>query len=886
MPNTLTRAALLLAALLPFQHAAAEAETFPRGLLPETVTPVRYQLELAIDPREDGFSGQASIQVSIEEPTRRIWLHGLDLTEVDAQLEAGGQRVAATYTEVDPKTGVARLDLEREVAAGPAVLRFRYQGSYRQGSEGLFLMETGGERYVFSQLQAIDARRVFPGFDQPGFKTPFDITVIAAEGDVVVTNTPLVAREATTGGRVVHRFATTQPLPTYLLAFAVGPLDVVEAPALPPSKFRDWPLPLRGVATRGKGPRLAFALANTRDIVEAMEDYFGSAFPYPKLDLIATPSLGGAMENAGAIVYDEAILLIDDSAPAAQLRSFGVVHAHEIAHQWFGDLVTPWWWEDTWLNESFATWLGEKVAAQWRPSLFNDADLVAGAFRVMDADSRVSGRPVRETIDDNLRISSTFDGLTYSKGGALLRMFESFLGEDRFRDGVRLHVNRHLHGVATSDEFFAALAEASRQPDVAEAFHNFVTQPGVPIVSVAPSADGRQVTLTQSRYAPIGLAYPADTTWKIPFCGTAYGPGSPEKVCLLLDGRSGRMDLPSGATAFMPNAGGSGYYRFALEAGALSGLIGVAADLPPPEALALADSVGAAFRAGRLPFDGLVSVARRLATFPDRRVALALSNQLLDIRNRWADPAGREAIAALIVDIYGPRLQTLGLDPSAGAYAGEDPGTRMLRVSLAELLAFGGHHQPTLGVLGDAARRSLEDPDALDPEFRQAAWEAGVRLSGKPFAEQMIVRLKTSADPQERIAASAALGAATEPELSTMALQLLLEPQVRALDMYYIVFPQLTQPQTREGTWSWLLANFQAFTDRLPGFAQGFVYSMPSSFCDAGLRGSASKFLEQAVADRRTNPLIAARTLESIDLCIAQKAALGGQVSEVLGDGT
>jgi aminopeptidase N len=884
MIASMLRVSLVLSVAALASGAARAEEAYPRGLLPGGVTPTHYSLELSIDPREDGFTGTAGIDVTVDAPTRSIWMHGLDLREVEARVEAGGRTIAATYVPVDTITGVVRLDLEEEFE-GAAILHFNYRGSYREGPEGLFLVETGGARYVFSQLQAIDARRVFPGFDQPGFKTPFDIAIVTTGDDIAISNTPVASTELLEDGRRRQRFEATLPLPTYLLAFAVGPLDVVEAPPLPANEIRSRPVPLRGIATRGNGPRLSYALANTADMVERLERYFGMAFPYPKLDLIAAPSLGFAMENAGAIVYDESILLLDGSAPTSLQRSFGVTHAHELAHQWFGDVVTPWWWEDTWLNESFATWLGEKVAAQWRPSLFNDADLVAGAFRVMDADSRVAGRPVREPIDDNLRISSTFDGLTYSKGGGLLRMFESFIGEEAFREGVRLHVQRHLHGVATSDEFFAALAEASRQPVLVDSFRGFVNQPGVPIISVSRAPESRQLLLSQKRYAPICVVYPDTGLWKVPVCATVFfADDVPEKVCSLLTEVSGRMDLPPGTVAVMPNSQGAGYYRFSMAPDQLEGLVDNVDALPATEALALVDSVGAAFRAGELPFDSLVWVARRLATHPERKVALALSDPLSDIQERWLDAGQRAAMAALIVDLYAPVLEGLGLDPSLAAYASEDANRRLLRLSLARLLAFSGNHRPTLELLAEAAGRSLEDPAAVDPEYLGLAWGAGVRLLGEPFAREMMARV-TSPDAVVRDAAAAALGTTLDPATSTEALELAVKPGVGVTEMGAIVFQQLGQPETREPAWTWLLGSLDRIRDRLPGFAQEYVYAMPSSFCDAGARTSVAGLLEQALAERRVSALRSARTLESIDLCIAQKAALGGGVAAVLQGG-
>jgi alanyl aminopeptidase len=881
MINYPFRATLLVVVALFAGRPVFAEEAYPRGLLPDGVTPLRYDLELEIDPRQDGFAGRVDIAVTIAKPTRFIWLHGLDLTGVESWVEADGQKVGATYREVDPATGVARLDLDHEIS-GTATLHFAYRGSYREGSQGLFVIEAGERRYVFSQLQAIDARRVFPGFDQPRFKTPFDITLVTHGDDVAVTNTPLLSSEHAADGHTRHRFATTLPLPTYLLAFAVGPLDVVEAPPIPANEIRSRSLPLRGVATRGQGPRLAFALANTADMVERLERYFGIPFPYPKLDLIATPSLGLSMENAGAIMYDESSLLLDADASPGQLRNFAGDHAHELAHQWFGDLVTPWWWEDTWLNESFATWMGVNIAAEWRPSLFDAADRVTRAFDTMDLDSRAAGRPVREPLDDSRRIASTFDPLTYRKGGGVLSMFESYLGAEKFREGVRLHLARHPHGVATSDEFFKAMADASGQPAVVEAFRGFVEQPGVPLVSATLSAGGDRLALSQSRYRPIGVTYAGSQAWKVPVCVSLYGEGPAEKRCVLLGQEQGELVLPAGTRAVMPNAAGAGYYRFSMDPQALAALVDLAGTLPDAEALALVDSIAAAFRAGRLSFADLVSAARKLAAHRNRSVAMALSEDLVEIKDRWADAPQRAAIAGLLVDIYAPRMAELGLVPAAGAYSNEDTQQRLLRTSLARLLATDAGHEPIVRVLADAARRSLEDPNALDPEFRSIAWAVGVRELGPGFAKEMTSRVLTSESAADRQAAASALGASLDPAASAAALELSMRPAVPVNEMAAIVFLQLRQPESREAAWSWLLPNSGRMRDRLPSLAQDYVFATPSSFCDAKLRESAKGFLDKGVAEKRAGTLRVARTLESIDLCMAQKAALGGQVSELL----
>jgi aminopeptidase N len=332
---------LLTLSLASLVETVAAEQTFPRGRLPETVSPERYALILDIDPGQAEFSGEVEIAVRIHQPTSRIWLHGKKLSVWSAILEAGGQSQPARYTQEDAINGVARLDLDENTPAGPATLRIRYKATFGTGAEGFFREQVGEDWYVFSQMEPIDARRAFPGFDEPRFKTPFVLTVLAPAGNKVISNAPLTSMKPLADGHVQHVFAPTLPLPTYLVALAVGPLEIVDAPSLPPSSIRKTPVPLRGIVRSGQGQNLAYALKETPELVRRLEDYFGLPYPYQKLDLIASTQMVGAMENAGAILFHENLVLLAPDAPLQQLRSFGKVDAHEIAHHWFGNLVTP-----------------------------------------------------------------------------------------------------------------------------------------------------------------------------------------------------------------------------------------------------------------------------------------------------------------------------------------------------------------------------------------------------------------------------------------------------------------------------------------------------------------------------------------------------------------
>src|SRR5215469_6973337 len=695
-------ALICLCALSGIGTLVPAAETSaPAGPLPEGVTPTHYRLVLQIDPQAETFSGETSIRVTLKAPTRTIWLHGLGLKVSSITVIAGAHRIAASYEEVDHEFGVSRVVTETAVPAGEATLAFVYSAPFQTTDQGLYHTKIADAWYAFSQMEAIDARRAFPGFDQPGFKTPFDITLRARAADKVVTNTPEVRAVAEQDGWVRHDFQTTRPLPTYLLAFVVGPLDIVDVPPVPPNAVRHTQLPLRIVASHGQAPRTAFASREAPKLVQRLEEYFGIPFPFPKLDLIASPLQGGAMENAGAIIFNDSLLLFGEHPTAREQATFGVVAAHEMAHQWFGNLVTPAWWDDIWLNESFAEWMGVKISNAWRPDLDISIDQLSDTHAAMDTDALSTGRQIHQPIATNAEISGAFDEITYQKGAGVLGMIESYLGEEHFRQGVRLHLSRHLYGTATAAEFFAAMADASGDPQVVEAFRSFVDQAGVPLLGVNATQGGRALELQQSRYRRLGSAANEAELWKIPVCVSVIGTSHSSKSCTLLTERTGSLQpgADAGGAVIHPNAQGEGYYRFAVDPATFHGLLTATPRLPAREALSFADSVGAAFDAGRLSFADLLAAAQVLANHPDRSPSLRLGEKLLAIHDTIADASQRPALEGKLVALYKPRLDALGYDPAAGHYASDPSGRQLLRQSLLSLVALGGRDAQVRHVL-------------------------------------------------------------------------------------------------------------------------------------------------------------------------------------------
>jgi aminopeptidase N len=861
----------LLAGALP---AAARADgAGPRGALSRDVVPERYALTLHVDPRSDHFEGTVDITVRVAAPTRRLWLHGQGLQVRDARIRTGDRIVPLVWVEADTTTGVARLDAPEPVAAGAATLHLEWTAPYMPGAEGLSRVKVGDDAYVFTQMEPISARRAFPAFDDPQFKTPFEVAVLAPAADRVVANAPLAASEPAGEGLVRHRFAPTLPLPTYLLALAVGPLDIVEVPPVPPGSAARPPLPLRGVATRGQGAKLAFALEQAPAIVRVLEEYFGTPFPYPKLDLIASPGMGGAMENAGAIIFAEGLLLVDRQAPPSELKDFFEVTAHEVAHHWFGDLVTPRWWDDIWLNESFAEWMGIAVARRLRPDLVPATSVAHDALHAMASDARATGRPIRQPVTENGAIGSTFDAITYLKGASVLAMVESYLGADPFRRGVQAHLRLHAHATATADDFFATMAGTAAQPRVIDAFRSFVEQQGLPLVTARRGADST-VELAQARYVPVGGRASRASSWTIPLCATFYGARASGRRCALLGDAPARLTAPpevGPVLAVLPNSDGAGYFRLALDDGNLRALLARAATLPDGEALVLADSVNGAFAAGEAKLATLLDAAAALAAHPNHQVATQLGSDLLTIAERMVPQAQQPVLRAHLGAIYLPRLDALGGKLDAAATAGDPPDRQLLRRKLVLLVALGARDPALRGRLVAAATAALADPRALDLGLRDCAWAVAVQERAAPVLDA-VHRALTGTDALARDHAAFALGWSDEPRASA-ARALALDPAVATAEVYGLLAPQFARSATREAAWTWLQANFDALSRRIPDYARSGLFRFAEGFCTDAARAQVQAFGARKVRESGRGELELGRALESIGLCTALRAA-------------
>jgi alanyl aminopeptidase len=707
-----------------------------------------------------------------------------------------------------------------------------------------------------------------------------------------------MSEELTGDGNKRVVFEATEPLPTYLIAFAVGPLDVVEGVPLPSNSVRDRTLPFRAAATSGKGERLRFVLDNTDPIVTYLEEYFAVEYPYPKLDLIASPEFGtGAMENAGAIIYGDALVLLNDNAAPEQRQRLGSTHAHELAHHWFGDLVTPKWWDDVWLNESFATWMGNKAAHAWRPEYQLDMVSLERALAAMNLDSRIAARQIRQPVENNLDIASSFDSITYRKGGGVLSMFESYLGEEGFRNGLRTHMRRFAYSVADVEDFMSSLAEGSGRPDVVSAFRSFIDQPGVPIVDVALtcSDETASITLHQSRYLPVGSKGNSAQTWQLPFC-VRYGSGQEiYKECMLLTGVDTAMPLESTACPefIMPNANGAGYYRFALDEAGWRSLMAGFDRLNEKEALVVADSLSAAYQANRISTATLIVAFRTVAASPYAQVAMAPGKDLVRMSNTLASSDARAGVLELMRDLYRPRLAALGsisetpTDTAAVQQA-------LFRTRLVDLLALDAEDPVLRADLAEQAGRYIRlgekdasgiDETAVDPALVNTALAVGVQELGAPFVDTLIDRLVASSDAKFRTDAAVALGATDDAVLGERVRDLLSGDQLRSREPTKLAFALAGRPSQRRATFDWFRENESTFTAGMSHFARRWLPRMGIGFCTLRERDEVSEFFAPLVINWQGAERTLAEVLEGIELCAALHNAKSAEVDKYFSGG-
>ncbi len=852
-------------------------EATPGLRLPADVRPLGYSLELDIDPSKPRFSGRAELALSLATPRRSVFAHGKGLEVRRASFRAGGQTWPAVVERDSPQ--VLRFTSEERPVEGSVTLVVEYDAPFAP-LEGLYRVQSGGEWYAFTQLEALYAREMFPCIDEPEHKVPFDVSLVVPAGQRALANTAESARAAIDGGKERVTFARTKPLPTYLLAVAVGPLDVVDGPPVPANEVRAQPLALRGVATKGRGKELAYALRHTGKLVASLERYTGVAYPYDKLDVVAVPQKRGAMENPGLVTFGEWLLLLDEkTAPAQQVKAFTSVMAHELAHQWFGNLVTMKWWDDLWLNEAFATWVTYRTVMDVKPELRADEDQVSGYEDAFHADSLLSARAVREPIRTEDDIVNAFDGITYRKGGSILAMLESWLGHAIFQDGIKKYLSSHAHGVATLTDFLSALETASGQ-EVSRVARSLLDKPGLPLVEVrrtCPAAKGGpppSVRLDVSRWLPHGANSSEKPVFEVPVCLRWPGAdGATKQRCEVVGpaGADVRLDGEKCPAWLHPNAGATGYYRFSLDADDVGPLLR-AKELSVRERASIAASVRADVRRGALPLSEALPLVAPLAK--ETTVLLAMEPvQLLGLGFRVSDDLAtrdglREAMRALLPAQKGPSTWLPG-------------GTEVERALRTDRLTSWVHtaREPRLRkealAEGLAALAALEAGTAprVAPDLLGLVLEAVGELGSRADWERLTKVLSRPLGEAERQAVVRGIASAETEPTAGLAREWALGPDARPNEAQQVLAIQLGTRSQREATLAFLEASWSRVEARLPPAMRSGLPWIASSLCSKPHADRARKLFApvEALEGGKRN---LASVLEAVETC----ASLAGHL--------
>ncbi len=863
----------------PPSEPPVENEGPPTLRLPTGTHVLAERLDLDIDPSRNSFHGVADIDLHLDRPGRSLWLHGRDLRVTRATVVSGTHTWEGRW--LARPDAIASIQVPTTIPSGDVSLHVEYDADFMTSDVGVSRVTSNGRNYVFTQFAQIEARRAFPCFDEPGTKYPFTLALTIPSDTQAIANTSEDTRVPLAGNRVQVRFHKTPPLPAYLVAFAVGLFDIVRAPDIPPSRVRARPLSLRGIATPGRGNRLAYALKQAAAAVVALEDYFQQPFPFEKLDLIAVPDKTIAMENAGAITFGEQAVLLDEASTNESDRLYILRNVtHEISHQWLGDLVTMSWWDDTWLNEAFATWMSAKISERIDPTQRVDLLNLRAVDRAMTIDSREATRSVRQPIKSADDIANALDAISYDKGSSVLGMFERWMGPDTFRDGLRFYVASHAFGSATAEDLFAALSTASRR-DVSGAFRTFIEQPGVPFVEVQVRCDSKPLAhLAQSRFAPLGSTIDPLAKWGIPVC-LKYCAGTHQyETCSLLDTGESDVVLEACPDWIMPNAEAAGYYRYAMGHDALERTRKHLGALSTREVLSLASNLRAGLlRGSNSPADVFDAVAVLATDSRPEVVDEAVATLSLPAGWLFGDPA-LGAFEAYAKNLFQPSYVDLGWEPREGTAEGR--GEQLRRATAIKFLARVARDP---GVRREASSRALRflgfDGDgrihreALQSEVAGTALAVAAEDGGERVFDAMLAHLQHTDDAHIRSMLIDAFAAYEKPALAQRARDLALSGSLRGSEPQWIVLMQIVSPHTRDDAWKWLRANSDALlASSKEATARLWVMNSAGYMCDDARTAEVVSYLDQIASKVEGGPRAAASAGERSRLCGKQRAAL------------
>jgi puromycin-sensitive aminopeptidase len=777
--------------------------------LPATVVPTRYDLRLEPDLDAATFAGEDTITVTVHETVDEVVLNAAELAIHSVAAERADGVVVQGSVALLPEAERARLLFPSPLDPGEWRLRLHFTGVLNDRLHGFYRSTYKDEAGVShtiaaTQFESTDARRGFPCWDEPASKAVFAVSLVVPDGLSAISNTAIARVSPAGPGKRVVTFADTIRMSTYLVAFVVGELDATDTVMVGATPLRVWCVP-------AKKPLARFAAEVGAFCLDFFERYYGLPYPGDKLDLLAIPDFAaGAMENLGAITFRETALLVDETAAShAERERVADVVAHEIAHMWFGDLVTMTWWNGIWLNEAFATFMELLAVDAWKPEWKRWVTFGASRAAAMGVDGLEATRPIEFEVRAPRDCEAMFDLLTYEKGASVLRMLEQHLGPDVFRDGVRLYLDRHRLGNAETTDLWKALGEAARQP-IPEIMDGWIFRPGYPLVSVEPEGPGLRLTQRRFTYLPDA----GDGQWRIPvLLRAAVKKGIVEKQ-LLLDGPEMAVPLPAAADWVVVNAGGHGFYRVRYAPPLLKKLLGALGRVESIDRFNLVGDCFALAQAGGLSAPEYLDLTARFMAETDRNVWAVLAGSFAFV-NRVIAPESRPGLASLVRHRVAPAAERLGWEPDPE----ESELDGQLRGELLRLLGTLGDDPGTQERARELYARHEKDATAVDPNVLPALVSIVAWTGGEEQYASFQQRFKSARTPQEEQRYLYALAGFRQPELLGRTLDLALGGEVRSQDAPFLIRAMLASVHGRGLAWEFVKEHWEAMAQQYPGSA-------------------------------------------------------------------
>ncbi|HZY62221.1 MAG TPA: M1 family metallopeptidase [Edaphobacter sp.] len=853
MKRTLLASALLVACFAFSFSQIAFAQRLPPGVYPE-----HYSLSLMPDLKAATFTGDETIDITLDHPSRSITLNAAEIKFLS--VTSGSQTAEVS---LDPAKEQATFNFPQALPAGKATLNIHYTGILNDKLRGFYLSKTARRNYAVTQFEPTDARRAFPSFDEPAMKATFDISLTVDNGDNVISNTNVISDTPAADGKHTIKFATTPRMSTYLVAFLVGDFQC--------TKGSSDGVPIRACATPDKVKLTKFAVKSAEYILHYYNDYFGIKYPMPKLDMVALPDFeAGAMENFGCITYRETDLLINEkTASIPEKKEVASVVAHEMAHQWFGDMVTMQWWNNIWLNEGFATWMSSKPLAAWHPEWNVPQDVAQDLDSTLNYDSLATTRTIRAHADTPAEINEMFDGIAYGKAGAVLNMVENYVGKEAFRQGVHNYLKAHLYANATAEDFWNAQTSTSHLP-VDKIMSSFVEQPGVPLLTFSETSIlGTPVTQSRFFLSPkAAAANQRQQEWTVPVCIKT----SSKPLCGLLTPNDKTLPVPADLSApfFYANAGAKGYYRTLYTPEQVKAIEAKAeTTLSAPERINFIGDRWALVPAGHSSIADYLDLVLAFKQDTDPSVLGSLVSKVYTIKSKIATGKDLDQINAVIRQQFEPIYNALGQPSKHDSF-----DRRMLRAVLFELL--GAADDPAIQTQARAIAERTFSGDSkqtkdLDPLLSEASVSIAATRGDAAFYDKVMATSKNPSDPALQSEALITLAHFFDPTLITRTLDYASSGQVRNQDSWRIFSVLLQQRATREQAWKYIQQHWDKVSAQFTTNSGVRVVAATGSFCTVEHRDQVTNFFATHPVDASARTL--KKSIDSINDCIQFRSA-------------